>query len=547
VVNTSWNQAADEQLVGRILRATSQARLLAEKRVTTGDPNARIEVEIYRVVAMPLSDGYSQVYSVDVLLGIQAEKKGRRIKTVERWMKEEAVDYFLEIDRNQPQRLRGKDGTPECDFQKCTYRPDSAGPKHPLDEGGMLQYYSSEYRGEIVAVAMEMLKGRSCWTLDEVLDHIPAIPPRVVLLELSKWSTELPEVINRYGVPGFVVIQNGWMTWSPTAEVTSIADGKPPGDSPPLSLPLWRLNRLVGTENLTLAQLRNEMLQNLPPLPVEELAQQLDELSLDTTVPLLEQSVINWKSGGVVTEGQNDVLMRYNPRLYQMEVAAAEIGAKILSEQGRANSRPLPPLPPLIVPPPLIMIHTMMGRVGAKLVKYSEVVESEAPKRIRILELSNTPLKWRDANWIEIEVYGAKVQEAILAREAQMMETGCYGIALIEDRDTDEYWIRRNNPNSRGDGRSKYRGLKCGSFEAKKTFPAVLYSLRLDFGVRPDLVTPLEIIDHDLTSNKVQLITGTEDEKRFIFAYRQTRSLPKVELCRIIKDRLISLGRFTYR
>jgi hypothetical protein len=550
-INTSWNQAADEQLVGRILRATSQARLLTEKRRDTNNPNARIEVEIYRLAAMPLPS----VYSVDVRFGIVAERKGRRIKTVERWMKEEAVDYFLEVERNQPRRLRGKDYTPECDFQECTYPPSSNPPREPLDEGGMLQYYSSEYRGEIVSVAIEMLKKRSSWTLEEVLDAIPSIPARVVLLELSKWSTELPEVINRYGVPGFVVIQSGWMVWSPTAEITSIADGHPVGGnvSPvvALSLPLWRLNRLVGTENLTLGELRKGMLQNLPPLPVEELAQQLDGLNLDITVGILEQSVIEWQMkrdiGESPSEGANEVLIRYNPRLYLMDVATDEIRAMILSEQGRANSRPLPPAPPVIregESPPQIFVHTMLGRAGSRNVKYSEVVESENPKMLRILELSNRPLRWRDANWIEVAVYGSKVQEAITAREAPMMETGCYGIALIENRDTDEYWIRRNNPNSRGDGRSKYRGLKCESFDPKKTFPAVLYSLGL-IGVQPDYVTPLDVIEREL--NGVQFIYGTEDEKRSIYAYRQTRPLGKAELCRIIKDRLIESGRFTYR
>jgi hypothetical protein len=220
----------------------------------------------------------------------------------------------------------------------------------------------------------------------------------------------------------------------------------------------------------------------------------------------------------------------------------------IQAEQGRKDARPLPPLPAITDPVPSVLIHTLLGRSGSKLVNYSQVTESRTPKKIRILELpvTNTS-RWRDGNWVETKIYGEKIKAIITNREAELIKTGCYGMTLIEDQESEDYWVIRDNPHAHGDGRKKYRGLKSSSLDHKKTFPAVIYSVGLgaELGITPDTTTPIEEIDASLGT--AQILSGTEEEKRFVYAYGFSRHIDKKELCRLIRERLIHLRRFTIR
>ena len=111
-----WNEATNDQAIGRAIRSWSHNQLPENQRT----------VDVYRLAAIPQSLTFpvdptpQKLLSVDLYTYARAQFKDRRIKSIEKLMKEAAVDCVVNRSRNQLPT-----DTPhsrECHYQdQCTY------------------------------------------------------------------------------------------------------------------------------------------------------------------------------------------------------------------------------------------------------------------------------------------------------------------------------------------------------------------------------------------------------------------------------------------
>lgn len=106
VVTPHWNNSVTEQAIGRGIRAFSHDEL----------PESERYIKIYRHVSLP----DDKKDSIDLKMYKLSEDKDIKIKSIERVMKESAVDCVNNRERNIRLDI-DKDGSRACDYSSCDY------------------------------------------------------------------------------------------------------------------------------------------------------------------------------------------------------------------------------------------------------------------------------------------------------------------------------------------------------------------------------------------------------------------------------------------
>lgn len=129
ILTPHWNYSETDQAIARGYRFGSHKNLLEAGIVPT--------VEVYQMVSIPFEG--SDTESIDLKLYETSEIKDINIKRVHRLMKEASFDCALNYDRN---RVTGKDGERECEYQSCEYYCDNIDPKlYVLDKDSEIKPY----------------------------------------------------------------------------------------------------------------------------------------------------------------------------------------------------------------------------------------------------------------------------------------------------------------------------------------------------------------------------------------------------------------------
>ena len=111
-----WNEATMDQAIGRAIRSWSHEQL----------PPANRQIDVYRLAAIPqtvTANGYTtqqSIRSVNFHIYAQSQDKDKRVKSVEKMIKEAAVDCVLNRKRN----ILSSDvsGSKECHYlEECGY------------------------------------------------------------------------------------------------------------------------------------------------------------------------------------------------------------------------------------------------------------------------------------------------------------------------------------------------------------------------------------------------------------------------------------------
>jgi hypothetical protein len=123
VLTSYWNTPTIDQAIGRVVRADSHTHF--------ENPEDRF-VKVYKLVAMPIEDEDDKnvVYgnSIDLMMYKVSEDKDIKIKSVERLLKESAIDCAINYKRNVSSK--DKPFSKECDYMEdCNYKCDYVDPK----------------------------------------------------------------------------------------------------------------------------------------------------------------------------------------------------------------------------------------------------------------------------------------------------------------------------------------------------------------------------------------------------------------------------------
>ena len=124
LASAAWNPSGTHQALSRAIRATSHNDLLEEKRKKLPPEereNVTIDVRVYKhaAVGTDAEDKNSET-STDIYMYLVSEPKEINIKHTMRKLKQCALDGQINYLRNI--RLGDKPGTPDCDYQACTYK-----------------------------------------------------------------------------------------------------------------------------------------------------------------------------------------------------------------------------------------------------------------------------------------------------------------------------------------------------------------------------------------------------------------------------------------
>ena len=160
ILTAFWNDATIDQAIGRGVRSTSHLRLPSDQR----------NIEIYRLVAVPTlnAEQYEVIeglsaddkFSLDLYMYRISEEKDRRIKAVERLMKEAAVDCALNRERNV---LSAEfDNKRECDYKECNIQCEGVYPwlleDDQYKENYIVDTWNQHYADEFIEKLQEGIR-----------------------------------------------------------------------------------------------------------------------------------------------------------------------------------------------------------------------------------------------------------------------------------------------------------------------------------------------------------------------------------------------------
>ena len=159
IATPHWNYSELAQAIARGIRLESHRDLIEDGQIP--------HVTIYQHVSIPVST----TPSIDLEMYELCEAKDISIKNVERLLKETAVDCALFYDRNTSY-VDAKDGSRECDYNKCNYKCDGVDTLVPavLDYSTYNLYYKSETR--VSADISKLFETCSVYILDEIIQKL---------------------------------------------------------------------------------------------------------------------------------------------------------------------------------------------------------------------------------------------------------------------------------------------------------------------------------------------------------------------------------------
>lgn len=165
ITTPHWNYSELSQAISRGIRLESHSDLIKDGVLPS--------INVYQHVAIPERGG--SVPSIDLEMYELCEAKDISIRSIERLMKESAVDCALFYERNKV--VNGVDNSRECDYQRCDYKCDDIDvtdiPLTNLDFSTYNLYYKDK-----TSVMDEIMKVFRKDTLVHIKDLVATLQPR---------------------------------------------------------------------------------------------------------------------------------------------------------------------------------------------------------------------------------------------------------------------------------------------------------------------------------------------------------------------------------
>lgn len=262
-----WNYSELAQAIARGIRLGAHNDLLAAGTSPV--------VRVYQYVAVPPgADGLAK--SIDYIMYNFCDKKDESIKSVERCIKEAAVDCALFYERNK--KSSAYDGTRECEYMNCDYRCDGISsltiPPRELDYSTSNLYYTTDVQSRVLNVVSDIFTKRVSVHLDEILDRVKA-SLFITVASLKKIITENIPLAGPYGLRCYLREQSNMYF-----VVDSISTGPNFFASEYLAHPVAFAGRLF--EDVMNTTFMQELLERISrATTVEEFGASFENLTLD--------------------------------------------------------------------------------------------------------------------------------------------------------------------------------------------------------------------------------------------------------------------------
>ena len=208
IMSPHWNYALLSQAIARGIRTGSHDAYLRLANVG----NKKVNVEIRHYVALAGTTQQEKENSIQYKMYRDAIQKDISIKSVERVLKQVAVDCALAYDRNKNYWSKYEDNSRECDYMSCHYAcegmddplPSNLAP-HDLDKSTYQLYYVENEKfiqDKIVSIFQENLS----LTVDELVSRVQAEEYTFfeIMATLRKVIDENIEIKNQFGVTCFL-------------------------------------------------------------------------------------------------------------------------------------------------------------------------------------------------------------------------------------------------------------------------------------------------------------------------------------------------------
>nr|QBK92668.1 MAG: DEAD/SNF2-like helicase [Pithovirus LCPAC401] len=201
IAGPEWNEAKNQQAIGRAIRATSHVHILA--RIPKGE---RIEVLIYQHASVLTTETgeYCLDESIDTRMYGIGQVKDKRNTRVFRIAKEFAIDCQLNKKRN----IRPSDvpNSPECDYTSCNYSCSSTDITLPIEYSNYDILYNDNLIDNLIRNIVILFLTSSRFTFDTIVNQMKGkiINEKYIREALFKLISEKIRVFDRFGISCYI-------------------------------------------------------------------------------------------------------------------------------------------------------------------------------------------------------------------------------------------------------------------------------------------------------------------------------------------------------
>jgi hypothetical protein len=511
MASSGWNASTNWQAEERIFRSTSHVSRLAEKIARTGNQDAIINVETYNMAAVFRGDPDAEDpefrvdngNTIDPRLYAEAEVKDRTIRKVRRYLKQSAMDSYINYERNV--RPTDVNGSAACDYMDCNYQPTGIVPEYltTLDRTTKVLNYSED---EIENASTEIRKLFSHFhslKIEQIHQRLHLIDPIFIDMAIEKMISENVKFNNRMGFFGYLRESQSGVIYleSDPFEIrahpentvyNSVLIGTQDPHNNTFNDYVSGLDSIMEGPILTLLANTDPNNPNFHTI--------LENLSLISKVNFLEDALYRRKLTGETNEFDNAIISSFNNVIFEVPepIDLLHKTSVWISTRGKGRGRKpnpnkqikldpiklsekytLPSFDPNIVSDNVI-IHTLLNQNIYEVTSYGSGSNSLKPGgHYRILKMSEGT-GWRDVNLCENLVYNNLIQRSLDGyRFNYDQRFPIYGIILPPSND---FLIRdRESENAKAasrDARSINDGRRCNTWH-KPNLVDILYRLGL--------------------------------------------------------------------
>jgi hypothetical protein len=600
MASAGWNPSSTYQAISRAIRATSHVSLMEELRErlrAQNEPpetveNATINVRIFKHVAInpepttpvvqatPRSrrrvvqtEQDTNPPSVDIHMYEMSESKEIRIKRMERFMKQCAIDCQIHYARNvKPTDL---DHSSTCDYDICQYVCVSAAPESLDRDTYDILYSEGEINDAIVSIT-QFFQFNFTLNVDDLYTLLPQFAPKFIDMAIERLVITKAILYDRFGFPGYLREDGGTLFLRRDFPLVTVA-----AQPNQYGLSIYTSNLIANQitplpnyvadlqvdEQYDLVTILNQTSPEDPRFNTL-----LDELNIDTKVSVLESAAIATLVNHQETPQNRAILQKFSNSFYEVNEPVQEIQAQAASGSrsgGRTRRRttgtgagtgtrtrtrtlnPESPSSPAQVPvvpadTERVYLHTLYIQVYDRTAYSVNTKSNKAEGRIRLLKPSEGT-GWRDTTSYEYPVYNAIIQQ-LNANRNQPFEAFDISGSILQDK---KFRIRNkrseNTARSQRDSRYINKGKECETW-LKNDLIDLLWELRIPPpGGNPVEITDPEILINYLTRQNVkhsvaEMREFSLDQLQFYYQWYRTGASRKV-ICNRIQDHLRDIGR----
>lgn len=205
ILEPSWNMSRINQIIGRAVRFKSHELL---------DPTYR-NVQVFKYVSVAEKQT-PQLESIDKQKYILSEYKDRSNKTIERTLKEIAIDCDINVRKAAAGSDR-VDGSAECDYTTCDYKCDIK-PIDKLDKSTYKLYLDFYDKFDIeyaISIIKKLFNDYFVWSLGDIISRIRGVSIESIYYAVNSLIENKVLISDTFGRDGFLIQKEDYIIFNP--------------------------------------------------------------------------------------------------------------------------------------------------------------------------------------------------------------------------------------------------------------------------------------------------------------------------------------------